>query len=111
MAGENDTWEFYKDKAGEHRWRRTASNGNIVGAATEGYSSKSDCEANAERHGYNGNPKGLGGGDKWEFYTDKSGEHRWRRQASNGEIVGSSSEAYSSGSDCRANAERNGYSG
>jgi len=34
MSGENDKWEFYTDKKDEHRWRRTASNGNIVGAAT-----------------------------------------------------------------------------
>ena len=50
MAGENDKWEFYEDKGGEWRWRRTASNGNIVGASTEGYANKSDCEDNARRH-------------------------------------------------------------
>lgn len=111
MAGENDKWEFYTDGKGEHRWRRTASNGNIVGAATEGYSAKAPCEANAERHGYNGNPKNLGSNDNWEFYKDKSEQHRWRRRATNGEIVGSSSEAYSSQADCRANATRNGYQG
>ena len=49
-----DKWEFYTDKKGEHRWRRTASNGNIVGAASEGYKSKKDCEANAARQGYTG---------------------------------------------------------
>ena len=52
MAGEEDTFEFYKDAAGEWRWCRTAPNGNIVGASSEGYKNKSDCEANAERHGY-----------------------------------------------------------
>jgi len=108
MAGENDSWEFYKDKKGEHRWRRTASNGNIVGAATEGYSSKSLAEANAERHGFNGNPGKKGADDKWEFYKDKGGQHRWRRTAKNGEIVGSSSEGYSSSAGCKENAERNG---
>ncbi|MHA1164451.1 MAG: YegP family protein [Alphaproteobacteria bacterium] len=107
----SDKWEIYQDKAGEYRWRRTASNGNIVGSATEGYAGKSDCVANAERHGMDGNPKGLGGKDKWEFYTDKKDEHRWRRTASNGEKVGGSSEGYSSKSDCEANAKRNGYSG
>jgi len=48
----NDKWEFYQDKAGEWRWRRTASNGEIVGAATEGYENYSSCEANAIRNGY-----------------------------------------------------------
>ena len=107
----SDSWEIYQDKAGEYRWRRTATNGNIVGASTQGYSGKSDCEANAERHGLNGNPKGLGASDSWEFFTDKSGEHRWRRTASNGEIVGASSESYAGKADCEANARRNGYSG
>ena len=50
----NDKWEFYVDTAGEHRWRRTASNGRIVGASTEGYKNKADCIANARRHGYRG---------------------------------------------------------
>jgi uncharacterized protein YegP (UPF0339 family) len=109
MAGEDDTWEFYKDKKGEDRWRRRATNGNIVGAATEGYSSRSACTANAERHGYKGNPKGRGGGDNWEFYKDKGGQHRWRRKATNGEIVGSSSEGYSGTRPCKNNARRNGY--
>jgi len=52
MTGENDTWEFYTDARGEFRWRRTAANGTIVGAATEGYSSKQNCEENAKRNGY-----------------------------------------------------------
>jgi len=106
-----DTWEFYEDKAGEHRWRCTASNGNIVGAATEGYKSKASCVANAERHGYNGNPNNLGGGDKWEFYADKAGEYRWRRTASNGEPVGRSTEGYKSAESCSANATRMGWTG
>ncbi len=51
-SGENDKWEFYTDVRGEYRWRRTASNGRIVGAATEGYSSHAACEENAVRNGY-----------------------------------------------------------
>jgi uncharacterized protein YegP (UPF0339 family) len=46
-ASNGDKWEIYKDNAGEWRWRRTASNGNIVGAATEGYVNI----ANANRNG------------------------------------------------------------
>ncbi len=34
------TFELYKDKAGEHRWRLKHSNGNILAASSEGYSSK-----------------------------------------------------------------------
>jgi len=32
-------FELYQDKKGEWRWRRTATNGNIVGASSEGYKS------------------------------------------------------------------------
>jgi len=49
-----DKWEFYKDPQGMWRWRRTAPNGNIVGASTEGYANKEDCVANARRNGYSG---------------------------------------------------------
>lgn len=109
MAGENDKWEIYEDKGGSWRWRRKATNGNIVGASTEGYSSKGDCEANAKRNGMDG---GEGGeSDKWEFYEDKKGEWRWRRTASNGNIVGSSCEGYSKKSDCEDNAKRHCWGG
>jgi uncharacterized protein YegP (UPF0339 family) len=110
MAGENDKWEFYQDKAGEWRWRRTATNGNIVGASTEGYFAKPDCEANARRNGWNGCGQ-AGADDKWEFYQDNAGEWRWRRTASNGSIVGASSEGYSSKPDCEANARRHCWNG
>lgn len=47
-----DKWEFYKDNEDKWRWRRTAPNGNIVGASSEGYSNKNDCEGNARRNGW-----------------------------------------------------------
>jgi outer membrane protein OmpA-like peptidoglycan-associated protein len=50
----NDKWEFYKDHENKWRWRRTAPNGNIVGATTEGYVNKADCEGNARRNGWDG---------------------------------------------------------
>ena len=101
MAGENDKFEVYKDKRGEFRWRRMASNGKIVGASSEGYRSKKDAEANMNR--------GPNDKDKWEFYKDKRGEFRWRRKAVNGNIIGASSEGYKSKKDCEANAARQGY--
>jgi outer membrane protein OmpA-like peptidoglycan-associated protein/uncharacterized protein YegP (UPF0339 family) len=51
----NDKWEFYKDAENKWRWRHTAPNGNIVGAATEGYVNKADCEGNARRNGWDDN--------------------------------------------------------
>ncbi len=50
-----DKWEIYKDNKNEWRWRRTSSNGRIVGASSQGYTNKSDCISNAQRHGYTGN--------------------------------------------------------
>ena len=55
-ASNGDTWEIYQDKADEWRWRRTASNGRIVGSSSEGYDKKSDCIANAQRHGMDCSP-------------------------------------------------------
>ena len=110
MAGENDKWEIYEDKGGKWRWRRTASNGNIVGAATEGYNGKDDCEANAKRNGWGGCNQG-GENDKWEFYEDAKGEWRWRRTASNGNIVGASCEGYTNKSNCEENAQRHCWAG
>jgi len=49
-----DKWEFYKDSAGQWRWRRVAENGRVVGSSSEGYRNKSDCEANARRNGWRG---------------------------------------------------------
>jgi uncharacterized protein YegP (UPF0339 family) len=101
MSGENDKFEVYQDKKSEWRWRRTASNGNIVGASSEGYKSRKDAEANMKR--------GHVPTDKWEFYQDKKKEWRWRRIAQNGRQVGKSSEGYKAKADAAANAARQGY--
>ena len=94
---------IYKDKRDEFRWRRTASNGEIVGASSESYKAKKDCEANANRDT---------AGDKWEFSTDKRGESRWRCfSKANGKQVGRASEGFSSPSGCKNNAKMNGYMG
>jgi uncharacterized protein len=91
----------YKDKRGEFRWRRTSSNGEIVGASSESYKAKKDCEANAGRDT---------GADKWEFYKDKRGESRWRCfSKANGKQVGRSSEGFASPSGCKNNARINGH--
>jgi uncharacterized protein YegP (UPF0339 family) len=103
MAGEKDKFEVYQDKRGEWRWRRKATNGQIVGASSESYKAKKDAEANMNR---GPNPK-----DKWEIYKDKRGEWRWRRKASKGNIIGAATEGYKARKDAEANAARQGYSG
>jgi uncharacterized protein YegP (UPF0339 family) len=95
-----DKLEYYTDSKGEHRWRFTASNGEIIGAASEGYSSKQGAEANWERDRSK---------DKCEVYQDKAGEWRWRAFATNGQQTGRATEGYSSKASCMSNLERNGY--
>ena len=53
IGSDGDKWEVYRDVAGRWRWRRTAANGRIVGASTEGYENKSYCIENARRNGMN----------------------------------------------------------
>ncbi len=97
------TVDIYKDKRGEFRWRRTATNGEIVGASSEGYKAKKDCEANASRDT---------SGDTWEFYKDKSGGSRWRCfSPANKKQVGKSTEAFSSPAAAKNNARMNGWKG
>ena len=97
------TLEIYKDKRGEFRWRRSAGNGEIVGASSESYKAKKDCEAYANRDTT---------ADKWEFYKDKRGEHRWRaRSTANGRQIGKSTEGFSSRKNAANNASINGWKG
>jgi uncharacterized protein YegP (UPF0339 family) len=44
-------WTFYRDSRGEWRWRRQTANGEIVGAASEGYHNWSECMENARLNG------------------------------------------------------------
>ncbi|MGB8315441.1 MAG: DUF1508 domain-containing protein [Aestuariivirga sp.] len=95
--------EIYTDKRAGFRWRRTSTNGEIIGASSESYKAKKDCEANANRDT---------SGDKWEFYKDKRGESRWRAiSKANGRQVGKSTEGFASPSGCKNNAKLNGWKG
>lgn len=40
----------YQNRNDEWRWKRVAPNGKIVGASTESYKNKADCERNAKRN-------------------------------------------------------------
>lgn len=50
----NNKFEFYQDKAGEWRWRKRAGNNRIIGASSEGFSSKQAAINNAKLNGYQG---------------------------------------------------------
>ncbi|MGD9143706.1 MAG: YegP family protein [Dehalococcoidia bacterium] len=42
------TFELYKDKAGEYRWRLRHENGNIIADSGQGYSSRAGAENGIE---------------------------------------------------------------
>jgi uncharacterized protein YegP (UPF0339 family) len=100
MTESEDRFEVYRDRRGHWRWRRLATNGRIVGAASEGYVDKDAAEANMRR--------GPVGTDTWTIYQDRRGQWRWRRTAQNGKVVGAASEGYAARGDCEANAARHG---
>lgn len=101
MLQKQGSSEVYKDKRGKYRWRRTGPDGAVLGRSSEGYTKRSDAEANMNR--------GANAGDSWEFYTDRRGEHRWRRRARNGSLIGASPVGYGTRRDAEANAAVNGW--
>lgn len=50
-----------------------------------------------------------GNGDTWRIYQSGT-DWRWQRTASNGKVVGASTESYRNKADCIANARRHGMS-
>lgn len=101
MAPKKDSIEYYQDRRGDWRWRRLSADGKVIGASSEGYNNRADCEANAKR--------GKNAKDSWDFYEDRVGKWRWRRTATNGKIVGASPAGFASRNDAEANASRQGY--
>ena len=83
-----------------------AGNGEII-AVSEVYSSKSACEkgiASVQKNAPIANVEDQTAGEtannpKFEVYTDKAGEFRFRLKARNGEII-AASEGYKSKSSC-----------
>jgi uncharacterized protein YegP (UPF0339 family) len=55
--------------------------------------------------------KNFGGADSWKFYRDCRREWRWEKTASDGSVVGTSSEGYKNKTDCEADARRMGWRG
>jgi uncharacterized protein YegP (UPF0339 family) len=88
------TFQLYRDKKGEYRWRLRSRNSKIIADSGEGYAQKRSCEHGIELlRAWDG---------QVEIYQDSGGGHRWRIRASNGEIFGDSGEAYAN----RSNVQR-----
>lgn len=90
-------FEVYTDKAGEHRWRFKASNGQIIAATSEGYTTKQALDRSVEIC-----QQGEGTA---EVYQDKAGEFRWRWKATNGAIIATGGEGYVKEADCEHGLE------
>ncbi len=89
MAGK---FEIYKDKAGKHRFRLKAGNGEII-LASQGYVAKAGCLNGIASVQKNSKIKSC-----FQVKQTKSG-HRFNLVASNGRVVGTS-ETYKSAAAC-----------
>ncbi|MDH3441502.1 MAG: YegP family protein [Gammaproteobacteria bacterium] len=77
-------FEVYTDKAGEHRFRLKAGNGEII-LTSEGYSKKEGCANGIESVRKNAtNP------DRFEKTTTASGKYRFNLKAANHQVIGTS---------------------
>ena len=92
------SFEVYKDKADEYRFRLKASNGQTV-LSSEGYTAKTGC-----LNGIESVRKNSKLSERFEFYEDKAGKHRFRLKAANGQVIGTG-EAYESETSLKAGIE------
>jgi len=108
------TFQLYRDKASEWRWRLVHRNGNIVATSGEGYAS----DRNARRGMRSVTRNALGADVLWdrgdeepepavdpveedpkttfELYRDDAEEYRWRLRHDNGQIVAAAARGFSS---------------
>jgi len=86
MAG---TFEIYKDKAGEFRFRLKASNGQKI-LASEGYKDKAGC-----KNGIESVMKNAPDAGRYEKKTTAAGKYMFNLRAGNNQVIGTS-ESYDS---------------
>ncbi|MES2819675.1 MAG: YegP family protein [Pseudomonadota bacterium] len=78
------TFEIYKDKAGEFRFRLKAGNGQTI-LASEGYSDKSGCS-----NGVESVKKNAPDDKRYERKTTASGKYMFNLMAGNHKVIGTS---------------------
>lgn len=81
MAGK---FEVYKDKAGEHRFRLKAGNGETI-LTSEGYKDKAGCA-----NGIKSVQKNAASLDRFEKTTSKAGKFRFNLKSGNHQVIGTS---------------------
>lgn len=84
-------FEIYADKAGEHRFRLKAGNGEII-LSGEGYSSKSACNNGIESVKINAPHE-----NRYEKKTSAGGKFSFTLKAANHQVIGTS-QSYQSAS-------------
>jgi len=89
------TFELYKGKDDQFRWRLKTGNGEILATAGQGYAAAADAKQGIELL----QKAGAGSKEKFEVYEDAKKEHRWRLKAANGQVVATSSEGYKAKAD------------
>ena len=83
------SFEIYKDKAGEYRFRLKASNGEII-LASEGYKAKSGC-----KNGIASVQKNAASASRFQKTETRTGKARFNLRAGNNQVIGTS-ESYNS---------------
>lgn len=77
-------FEIYQDKAGEHRFRLKAGNGEII-LSSEGYSSRSACD-----NGIASVKKNAPDDDRYEKKESAGGKFSFSLKAANHQVIGTS---------------------
>ena len=94
------TFEVYQDGKQQYRWRLKSANGKVLATPGQGYKAKRDCLNGVERIKSDAATK-----LKFEVYEDKKMQHRFRIKSANGQVIGTSSEAYKAKADAEKAVE------
>jgi uncharacterized protein YegP (UPF0339 family) len=93
------TFEVYKDKAGEYRWRLKSAGGKILAVPEDAYKNHSDVKSAIKSIQTNVAKM------KTEYYKDKAKEIRWRLKATNGRVMARSPDGYKTKEDAEKAVE------
>jgi uncharacterized protein YegP (UPF0339 family) len=89
------TFEVYRDKVEEYRWRLKATNKQVIATSGQGYKDKRDCTKAIDRIKDDAATKLT-----FETYADAGEDTRWRLKATNGQIIATSGQGYKDKRDC-----------
>ncbi|MXR40186.1 DUF1508 domain-containing protein [Halobaculum sp. WSA2] len=123
LSKSSATFDVYRDKSGQWRWRLVHRNGNIIATSGEGYSS----DRTARRGMRSVKRNSLGAAVVWQrdeedpepivepvaeepnaqfrLYRDTDDEYRWRLRHDNGETIAAATRGFSSKSSARDGIE------